>query len=627
MREPSDLFVGLASASIAVALTLASLQSSLSNRVNVIIAAIGAFFTLTATLLARSIRETRKLKSLFRALDHLDRAGDMRELLVDVADEVGAAVQKDISDFFRNRVREALSKPIKTIHEISNGRFKCLQEDEHQYVREALGWAEDVRAVASRGIRYWRDPASDPYFIAYTQAAARGATVTRIFLTRDEDEMAQVEEIAKRHSQERIRVYALDRGWVDKHLQYGFVLFSGKREMSQAQRIVHCNELPEGTPKSTVIFTDRADDVRRFEKAFKDIIDLARTKGRSFTSSYPGVVEDPPKLRTRHTYDRFAARASQLGVAVAGGGVVGLSTALLAAEAGCSVTVYAKSLGEIASTRAPASFKPQHVVYDGLVHDMLLRSRSRYDFVLTTYGTERSGVRRHVHWEASDSRQDVPRYLEAMEEVENFEAPEVPGGFRCGRRYKTFFVDTSVYMPWLREKLHERGVTFHAAQVASVEELAALQADVVFNCTGLGAREICGDTSVYPIKGQLAAVGPHPEMDWSISADGSYIYPRRNDTIVGGTVEHHEEDESTDAKKILEIMNKANRLVPGIDQERILWTSACMRPFRQDGIRLEREPGVDKVIIHNYGHGGAGVTLSWGSAEVALERAALAPSA
>ncbi|HMC79917.1 MAG TPA: FAD-dependent oxidoreductase, partial [Acidimicrobiia bacterium] len=38
-----------------------------------------------------------------------------------------------------------------------------------------------------------------------------------------------------------------------------------------------------------------------------------------------------------------------------------------------------------------------------------------------------------------------------------------------------------------------------------------------------------------------------------------------------------------------------------------------LRPFRRDSVRLEREPGAR--VIHNYGHGGSGVTLSWGCAE------------
>lgn len=49
---------------------------------------------------------------------------------------------------------------------------------------------------------------------------------------------------------------------------------------------------------------------------------------------------------------------------------------------------------------------------------------------------------------------------------------------------------------------------------------------------------------------------------------------------------------------------------------------AGVRPYRRNGIRLEVERWTEqnKLIVHNYGHGGAGITLSWGSAEIAVEK-------
>jgi D-amino-acid oxidase len=129
------------------------------------------------------------------------------------------------------------------------------------------------------------------------------------------------------------------------------------------------------------------------------------------------------------------------------------------------------------------------------------------------------------------------------------------------------------------------------------------------------------DNSVYAIKGQVALVGPRPEMDWSISADGYYCYPRASDTVIGGTTERHVYTETTDWIA-LSLMVRANRrILPDLEEASIRASVAGLRPFREQGVRVELETVKGRRIIHNYGHGGAGVTLSWGSAELALELA------
>jgi glycine/D-amino acid oxidase-like deaminating enzyme len=54
---------------------------------------------------------------------------------------------------------------------------------------------------------------------------------------------------------------------------------------------------------------------------------------------------------------------------------------------------------------------------------------------------------------------------------------------------------------------------------------------------------------------------------------------------------------------------------PALDDDRVVRCVAGVRPYRTGGIRIEREQRAGKILIHNYGHGGAGITLAWGSAE------------
>ncbi len=57
-----------------------------------------------------------------------------------------------------------------------------------------------------------------------------------------------------------------------------------------------------------------------------------------------------------------------------------------------------------------------------------------------------------------------------------------------------------------------------------------------------------------------------------------------------------------------------------VARNRIIRTVVGLRPFRRSGFRVERERIGGKSIVHNYGHGGGGLSLSWGSAELAIEQ-------
>ncbi len=309
--------------------------------------------------------------------------------------------------------------------------------------------------------------------------------------------------------------------------------------------------------------------------------------------------------------------------AVIGVGVIGLSTAILALERGYNVTIYSdKPPMETTSLKAAAYFKPYAVAHNDLTQRMLEIAWGYYEQLVSQYG-DALGVRKHVHWEAMSLLEDDEdtSYLDVMEEVTYVEQSHVPGGYAFGRRYRTFLMDTPIFLPWLLQRFTEAGGTLVLLdkKFNNLGQLAELATDVVFNCTGLGARELCHDEAMIPIKGQIVIVDPQPSMDWSIRTDDFYIVPRKYDTVLGGTAEWHVNDETVEPETVDRIIQGNKPILPHLNLNSVRRTYAGLRPYRTDGIRLESQEVNGKQIVHNYGHGGAGLTLCWGSAYRALQ--------
>lgn len=315
----------------------------------------------------------------------------------------------------------------------------------------------------------------------------------------------------------------------------------------------------------------------------------------------------------------MSAQAERLGVV--GAGIIGLSTAVLAQQRGHAVTLYTDIPAlETTSAKAAASFKPHEVVLNELAQTMLVRAWDHFDRLSSEPGRQ-CGVWRHTHWEASSAPLADQPYLSVVENLETFEGPNVPGGYAYGRRYTTFFMDMAVYLPWLASQFMRNGgeMVLLPRRFECLTELGQLPHQVIFNCTGYGSRRLCDDTSVYPIKGQVAIVGPQPQLDWSISADGFYVYPRSTDTVIGGTAERHVDTETNDQIALSMLMRANRRILPHLTDASILRSAAGLRPYREHSVRVAAETVGDRRIVHNYGHGGGGITLSWGSAESALD--------
>lgn len=153
-------------------------------------------------------------------------------------------------------------------------------------------------------------------------------------------------------------------------------------------------------------------------------------------------------------------------------------------------------------------------------------------------------------------------------------------------------------------------------KVTSLQELSHF--DLIVNCSGLGSRTLVGDTQVYPVRGQVLKVEAPWLKHFIRDGDGqTYIYPGIHSVTLGGTRQEEDWRLQLDRGEAESILERCTRLEPSLKKAKVLSEWVGLRPSRRN-LRLEWEvvllQGRQVSVVHNYGHGGFGVTLAWGTA-------------
>ena len=289
-------------------------------------------------------------------------------------------------------------------------------------------------------------------------------------------------------------------------------------------------------------------------------------------------------------------------VIVVGAGVVGLTCAVRLLEAGRRVDVVARDLPlETTSAVAAALWYP----YRALPQDRVTAwAATSYAVFEALSHDERTGVRMLTGTEVLRERSADPWWRAAVPSLDRETA--LPPGYADGWTFVSPVVDMPVHLRWLAGRIEELGGTLTRMN------LSALPGDgtLVVDATGLGARHFGADRSVTPVRGQVVVVEQVGLDRWTLDAGGlTYVVPRAAEVVVGGTDEEGEWSRTPDPVTAAEILHRATALVPELEGARVRRHKVGLRPARPE-VRVERSENV----IHCYGHGGAGVTLSWGCA-------------
>ena len=303
-------------------------------------------------------------------------------------------------------------------------------------------------------------------------------------------------------------------------------------------------------------------------------------------------------------------------VAIVGAGVSGLTCAVVFAEHGYAPTVFARDFGQrTTSGVAAAIWFPYDAEPAGQVaawsletfavlRELRREPASGVDLVeLRVFA--RRGVLEIPDWARSLGAAPLDPTEIAADIFTSGYAVEVP------------VTDTTIYLDYLSRRAADAGATFTETEIASFDDIDC-SFDLIINCSGTGANVLARDDKIEPHRGQVAVVA-QLSLPYAVVCDDPplmYAIPRRHDCILGGTNDVSDNPDPT-PEESARIVAEAARVL-GIETLPVITDRVGLRPFRRSGIRLEMEQLAGRAVIHNYGHGGSGFTLSWGCASAVL---------
>jgi D-amino-acid oxidase len=309
---------------------------------------------------------------------------------------------------------------------------------------------------------------------------------------------------------------------------------------------------------------------------------------------------------------------------VIGAGVAGLTTAICLAEAGRQVVIQAaEPPGQTTSAVAGAIWGPHMVEDSDRVAEWCADTLGALTGLAARPGTGvrlASGVMA-IRAAGTDPR--LPTELAAMgDEIQPCAAAGLPAGFAAGWRYTAPVVSMPVYLDYLLGRFRQAGGELRIGAVASLAgAAAATAAPVIVNCAGAWAHDLVPDPAVIPYRGQVVIAENPGLTEFFIGQPDAghepvYAFPHDGRVVLGGTEVAGDWSAEPDLGTAARILRDCAAVDPRLASARIIEHRVGFRPARPQ-VRLEADAaggGGQRVLVHNYGHGGAGVTLSWGCA-------------
>ncbi|XP_051725353.1 D-aspartate oxidase [Ctenopharyngodon idella] len=318
-------------------------------------------------------------------------------------------------------------------------------------------------------------------------------------------------------------------------------------------------------------------------------------------------------------------------VVVVGAGVVGLSTAVCIAQAlpYCSVTVIAEKFSPDTTSDGAAGILLPTEFPDIPLERQKRWFKESFDHLLAiAYSPQAADAGVYLssgyHIFKDVPCDKKPFWADLVFGFRNMSDQEVKlfPNHKFGQAFTTLKCECLSYLPWLEKRFRAVGGQILHEKVTDLYKLA-LNYDAIINCSGVGSRFLVKDEEVYPVRGQMLTVSAPWLKNFIRDGDGkTYIYPGIRYVTIGGTRQVGDWRMEVDKEDSEGILERCSRLEPSLRVAQVMGEWVGLRPGRAN-LRVEREylhvRGRQVPLVHNYGHGGCGVTLAWGTALDSLD--------
>ncbi len=230
-------------------------------------------------------------------------------------------------------------------------------------------------------------------------------------------------------------------------------------------------------------------------------------------------------------------------VAVIGAGVMGLSTARLAQEAGFPVTIYAKDMPpHTTSNVAGGQISPfGHYREESVTPEWRRQFMAAMDYSWRRFQImvgDDYGIRWLPTFEQHRTSTLEPNALDPYwPNARMLRQNEHPFPIENVIGFDTMYVETGRYLRQMMLDFQTAGGAIRQRTFATPQDILELPENLVFNCTGIGSRALFNDQELHPVRGQLAVLLPQPEIGYAAAGEWGYMFPRADGILLGGTFE------------------------------------------------------------------------------------------
>jgi D-amino-acid oxidase len=263
----------------------------------------------------------------------------------------------------------------------------------------------------------------------------------------------------------------------------------------------------------------------------------------------------------------FAAETGERRFAVLGCGIMGLTTARLLQDRGFQVTLYAKDLPpHTTSNIGGGQWSPFTVSQAGETTPEFDRQFERAARLAHARYQLMVGPRYGVRWIENYSLRYQSRaggrggpIGDLFYQEEEFGPGEHPFDAPYVGVFTTMLIEPNLFLPAVTDDVLLRGGRIEVRAFNGLEEVLSLEERGIVNCTGLGSRALFGDEGILPLKGQLVVLLPQPEVDYILLGGSSYMFPRSDGIILGGSQER-DDWTTTNTPEVVERILEGNRM-------------------------------------------------------------------